>query len=1228
MTIKTLFDPSKNIYRAIEKVITYNASQTERLATEIREYIATESIEDQFEDLLTKMQLAMEQGGENEVGVWVSGFYGSGKSSFTKYLGLALDDQVVVDGVRFLQHLQDRMNRPQTKALLNTVSARYPAAVVMLDLASEMVAGATMEDVSTVLYYKVLQWAGYSRSLKVALLERRLQKDGRYEEFQDYVRVNFDTEWEDIQNDTLVTDSIVPEIAHHFYPQLFKSPTAFSTDASDVVLFETDRVREMIDIVRKTSGKEYILFVIDEVGQYVGGRSNLILNLDGLAKNIKEIGDGKVWIVGTAQQTLTEDDPRAALNSPELFKLTARFPIQIDLESSDIKEICTKRLLGKSPEGEQKLGRLFDQHGQALRHNTRLQDARYYESDFNGQTFIDLYPFLPVHFDILLHLLGALAKSTGGIGLRSAIKVVQDVLIEGAGDQTPVADQPVGWLATTVTLYDALEKDIRRAYPSIHGAAAKAIQGFRDSPLHQEIAKTVAVLQILNNMPVTTQNVAALMHPTLDGAFRLSQVEAAVQDLMADPVVPFGEKDGNLTFFSEKLNEIDRKRAELLLRGIETRRIQNEALRNVFSPLPSTRLHNSLTVSAGLKSLAANALFNLAGEKETIQMLVEFVEPADYDAARARLVEESRQHTARHNIYLLGRSAPEIAARVAEIYRCLEIIRLHGNDADQEIKEYCAGQADQAARLEGDLQRLLKQSLSQGSLIFRGQTTAVESLSSDLLAACKEYVGQVAEQVFDRYGEAPVRAETALAEKFLRAGSLQAVTTAIDPLGLVIVSGGAPSIHTDHRALVSIKDYLQRNELVEGKRLTDYFTGAPFGWSQDTLRYLVAALLVAGEVRFKVGGREVTVNGQQALDALRTNNSFRNVGIAPRNDRPSSDSLARASGRLTDLVGDMVLPLEEDISKATARHVAQCQHRFGPLAEKLDSLDLPGVDTVRMLLQEMADILLTDASDAPQRLGGEESAFYDALKWAGAVDTALRNGLEETVRTLQQHCREIEALPDIGITGNLRRDLAEPIAHVQDRLAQTNFYRHATDFQSVLTQLQSGIRDAAEALADAQAAAIRNAQTELRQLPDWTDLSLEEQQNALESVEKLAGSAAQDLAGLRELLNREYVIHNRLSAMKHEIAELGRERRQQHALEANGAGVRMTKEGKAQKTMTLPVTITSLSRLDAIIQELQLLRSDFAHYGEIQIVLEQTDNSTGLRVHTAAPSRNQTAAYF
>lgn len=325
--IRSLFDPSRDINRSIEKVVTYQASQEARLRAEISEYEVTDRIEEQLEDLLEKMQATMDVGGGHEIGVWVSGFYGSGKSSFTKYFGLALDGHYVIDGQPFLKHLQNRVHRAKTKALLNTFASRFPAAVVMLDLASEQIAGATLAEVSTVLYYKILQYAGYSRNLKVAAFERKLKKDGRYAEFEVAFQAEAGAPWKDYQNDELVADGMLPALAHQLYPMLFRSDHAFTTTASDVIYLANDRAKEMIDLVRDFSGKENIIFVIDEIGQYVGSNQNKILDLMGLAQNLKNLGDGKVWIIGTAQQTLTEDDPRIAINSPELFKLKDRFPI-------------------------------------------------------------------------------------------------------------------------------------------------------------------------------------------------------------------------------------------------------------------------------------------------------------------------------------------------------------------------------------------------------------------------------------------------------------------------------------------------------------------------------------------------------------------------------------------------------------------------------------------------------------------------------------------------------------------------------------------------------------------------------------------------------------------------------------------------------------------------------------------------------------------------------------
>jgi len=1219
MQIKQLFDPSKGIDRSIEKVISYGADAEKRLKSEISEYVATDSIEEHFEDLLSKMQLAMEQGGENEVGVWVSGFYGSGKSSFTKYLGLAFDDAVEVDGRPFIDHLKDRLTKSQTKALLNTVAKRFPAAVIMLDLASEQVAGATMEDVATVLYYKVLQWAGYSRNLKVAAFERKLQKEDRYDEFLEIFKNHTEgEEWKTLQNDELVVDGLIPAIAHEMYPQLFRSDTAFSTEASEIIRFENDRVAEMIDIVRQHSGKEHIIFIVDEVGQYVGSRDNLILNLDGLAKNLKNIGDGKVWMIGTAQQTLTEDNEKAALNSAQLYKLKDRFPIQINLESSDIKEICYRRLLGKSPDGEGKLGQLFDQHGQGLRHATKLEDARIYEADFDKTSFINLYPFLPAHFEVLLTLLGQLAKSTGGIGLRSAIKVIQDILVEGANGQ-PIANDEVGMLANTVTLYDALEKDIKRAFPAKHQAVGKVqSSNYYDSELHINIAKTVAVLEILTNLPVTRQNTRALMQSSICQTQDEAAFNAAVDDLINEANIPFSEQDGYLGFISEKLTEIQRARNDIALKTVELRRILSETLKNSLSPLPKVQVEGSLTVETGLKLQNTNGLpSGLAGERNAVQTLVDFVDPGEYDNVLAELVTDSRERANQSTIYLLGRKSPEVDDLLANIYRCEEIARRHRNDADKEVKEYCNAELDRAqGKLVPDLQRILKRALQAGSFVFRGTSTAVDTFSQELLEANKKHLKDVGDRVYERYSEAPFRAQTVLAEKFLKAG-FSGATSETDPLSLVIKdSSGSFTIDENHKGLVSIRDYIERSGTVDGKKICEDFSRPKFGWAQDTTRYMLAAMLSAGEIKLKVAGRELTSVGQQAIDAFKTNKSFANVGISKRNDKPSIEICARAAERLGEVIadGDLVMPLEDEISKVAQKKFGEFLQQFGSLGEKLNRLNVPGQQRVEELQQALKDVLANDSSDATQRMGAEDSSLYSNLRWAAEVKASLDQGMESILAELDSKCQGINRIPSSGIPGELKAELAEDVEQLQQRLKQDDFYRHQADLSTTLSNIKTRVADAANKMNKDVDQSLKNAQEELPRSPGWEELSADERNTLLGQLEQFGGEVEQSLTGIQTLLNRDYEITTSLRSLQKSVKETAEKRRLQREQEIAEKEKKEKEKGTFKskvysQKIAVPKSLTSKEAIDIVIGQLQKVKQELEGFHEMDITLEFSDGS-------------------
>jgi hypothetical protein len=196
--------------------------------------------------------------------------------------------------------------------------------------------------------------------------------------------------------------------------------------------------------------------------------------------------------------------------------------------------------------------------------------------------------------------------------------------------------------------------------------------------------------------------------------------------------------------------------------------------------------------------------------------------------------------------------------------------------------------------------------------------------------------------------------------------------------------------------------------------------------------------------------------------------TFKQIGVALRDERPSIETLGRAAERLTELVGDMVIPLEQEISKAAAKHFPRFQHDYGALAEKLSGLGLAGSDRVRTLNQDIADVLFTDASDAPQRLGAETSSIYDNLKWALEVKRVLDNGLDATLRVTTSPPSRHRGPARHRHTGQLRHEVAEDLTQLSERLGKEDFYKHTADFNSQLTHLKGRVRDAVITLSDQQ----------------------------------------------------------------------------------------------------------------------------------------------------------------
>ena len=175
----------------IEKVIDYTAADPDRLEREIGEYVVTERLEESFRRFIEAYESGVRRGDVTEVGIWVSGFYGSGKSSFTKYLGFALDPERRLGDIPFLDRLTAHFRASDLQQIYRSTAASFPATVVLLDLARDQLVESMAIPITNVLYAKVLQRVGYSKVPKLADVEVRLDEQGRLDQFRVAYRERF-----------------------------------------------------------------------------------------------------------------------------------------------------------------------------------------------------------------------------------------------------------------------------------------------------------------------------------------------------------------------------------------------------------------------------------------------------------------------------------------------------------------------------------------------------------------------------------------------------------------------------------------------------------------------------------------------------------------------------------------------------------------------------------------------------------------------------------------------------------------------------------------------------------------------------------------------------------------------------------------------------------------------------------------------------------------------------
>src|SRR2546430_8195220 len=123
---------TRDLRRKIEEIIQVDQADEQSVHEEITEYIATDSIRDQYAEVLTAIADAPSDPHEG-VGVWISGFFGSGKSSFAKNIGYVLSHRAVL-GQPASELFEAQLSDTHITELVDFINVRIPTEVIMFDV--------------------------------------------------------------------------------------------------------------------------------------------------------------------------------------------------------------------------------------------------------------------------------------------------------------------------------------------------------------------------------------------------------------------------------------------------------------------------------------------------------------------------------------------------------------------------------------------------------------------------------------------------------------------------------------------------------------------------------------------------------------------------------------------------------------------------------------------------------------------------------------------------------------------------------------------------------------------------------------------------------------------------------------------------------------------------------------------------------------------------------------
>ena len=982
MRIQSMF--KDDINRKINGVVQVDQDESNVIVQELNEYVITRELKKHF---ITFFNNYLEAFNETtaDIGVWISGFFGSGKSHFLKMLSYILENKEV-QGIKTVERFRTKFDDDPATFMLIDRATKGTTDTILFNIDVE---GSINKDKTAVLrvfakmFYNYLGF--YGENLKVAKLEQFIEKMGKTEEFRRVFEEKNGAAWLEsrdayafFEDDIVATLQEVLGMSEQSASNWFNGTETIETSIAQLV----SEIKEYVDAQPRDFR---LLFMIDEVGQYVGADTDLLINLQSLVEKIGSECGGKVWVVCTGQEAI---DEIIKARENEFSRIQARFKTRLSLSSSSADEVIQKRILLKTDEAEHNLEQVYAANDSVLRNLFSFTDAIL---DIKGYTgageFTKNFPFVPYQF-ILMQKVFAEIRKHGNSGKhlsggeRSMLSGFQEAA-QKIEDKDEYALTPFYLFYDTVHTF--LDSSIRRV---IERCERAAIDGNGIEVQDVDVLKLLYLVRYVDDVKANLDNIVILMADDIrmDKIIMREQVRGSLDRLMSQNYI--GRSGDTYNFLTDEEQDIQR---EIKNTPVATADIVGRIAQMIFADIYTTKKFRYGKYDFPFDQMVdGQAVGSLTGNM-CLRVLTVATDPTEKNELRL-MTESSGQvivMLAENNYY----ESLESAMKIRKYVKQRNVAQL-----PKSMQDIIRDQQDEAGKYELTAADELKKAITEAEFYVDGEHIEIKG------GDAKSKIDQALEYLVDR-----VYSDLDLITKF----------SETDDDIYKILHGDEqyiPGTEPNRDAAAKVEKYLEiqfnQNLPTTMSDVQDRFQKKPYGWREIDIAAVVAMLIYDQKVTIKYGGATIQPSDQKLPDMLRKKSEIGKTSISKR-QVVSIQKIREVRDFLRDFFDEMDVPEDEDglIAHIVEKFNDELDH-YTELDARYDGQKYPDQSKVKQAITLIKDILSQrkDNTALIQRVIEREDTLY-----------AMHDGLQN----IEDFFKTRVALFDAAVQyeGDLRVDL-------------------------------------------------------------------------------------------------------------------------------------------------------------------------------------------------------------